>query len=107
MLSTLQCLIEIVERSEEKYAQLAPRLLPALLNTFTHPCSREAQREHVLYLFYLILRTFSWADGVDNSFVNHCLQQTYNLWMSLLVSLIQSFPKVHFHIKKNALRVRI
>lgn len=55
-------------------------------------------------MFYLCLRTVSWADGIDNELVDNCLNETFNSWMALFLQIIQTNPKAFFDIKKNALK---
>lgn len=64
-------------------------------------------REKILLLVYLVLRSISFADGTDNSFVSKCLDNTYQIWMSLFLSALQTSPKSHIFIKKLVLKILI
>ena len=44
-------------------------------------------REKILLLVYLVLRSISFADGTDNTFVSKCLDNTYQIWMVLKINL--------------------
>lgn len=93
------------ERSIKQFSLFVPKILPALFSTFTNDTDVDAKgREKVLQLFYLCLRTVSWADGLDNQLVEDCLNETFNNWMALFVQLIQTNPKSFFDIKRNALK---
>jgi len=46
----------------------------------------------------------SWADGIEEKVITDALDDSFNQWMALMIQLIQSNPKVHFDIKKNALK---
>lgn len=46
----------------------------------------------------------SWADGIDEKVISNALDDSFNQWVALMIQLIQSNPKVHFDIKKNALK---
>ena len=97
-------MIQLFKKCSENSYTYVPKLLPCLYNTFINGDYR--LREKVLYVLYQSLRTFSWADGVNNRIVEQCLDETYaHCWLPLLVSILQSNPKAHFDVKKNALRV--
>ena len=57
-----------------------------------------------MHVFYLNLRTISWADGIENELVHDCLNETFNQWMALFLQVIQSDPNKFFDIKRNALK---
>lgn len=55
-------------------------------------------------MYYQCLRCVSWADGIDDKVISEALDDSFNQWMALMLQLIQSNPKVHFDIKRNALK---
>lgn len=61
-------------------------------------------REQLLHIFYLCLRTISWADGIHNDLVSNCLDDTFNQWMALFLQVVQTEPNKYFDIKRNALK---
>ena len=91
----------------QKYARFAAKILAAMASAFINAEGNESRRAKCLYIVYLCLRTFAWADGYDNELVSRCLDDTYQSWMALLVSIFHSNPKSNFEIKRNALRVSL
>jgi hypothetical protein len=45
------------------------RILPSLFSAFTKDEVTAHLREQILEVFYLCLRSVSWADGIDNELV--------------------------------------
>ena len=88
----------------KQFHSLVPKILPALFSGFTNDEVTAHGREIILEVFYLCLRTISWADGIDNELVSGCLNETFNSWMALFLQIIQTNPKAFFDIKKNALK---
>ena len=60
-------------------------LFPELFSAFTSGEVNTKNRERILEILYLALRTLSWADGIDNLLVEKCLNDTFNSWMALFV----------------------
>ena len=48
----------------------------------------ELIREKILLLVYQVFRSISYADGTDNNLVNKCLDNTFQIWMSLFLSAL-------------------
>jgi hypothetical protein len=105
-LRTLIYFIELieVEKDVKLFHQFVPKILPSLFSAFTNEEVDAHGREQILEVFYLCLRTVSWADGIDNELVEDCLSETFNSWMALFLQIIQTNPKAFFDIKKNALK---
>ena len=102
---TLSYFIPLIdeEKAMKQFHSLVPKILPALFSGFTNDEVTAHGREIILEVFYLCLRTISWADGIDNELVSGCLNETFNSWMALFLQIIQTNPKAFFDIKKNAL----
>jgi len=100
-----EAMYALLRTSEQKYTRFAPRILAALFNAFINAEGDEGRRAKCLFLVYLTLRTFAWADGSENELVSKCLDDTFPSWMALIVSIFQTNPKSNFEIKRNALRV--
>ena len=66
------------EKAIKQFTAFVPRILPALLSSFVNDLVDAHGREQILQAFYLILRTVSWADGIDNHLVEGCLNETFN-----------------------------
>jgi hypothetical protein len=62
-----------------------PKILPPLFSVFTNEEVDAHNREQILEVLYLCLRTVSWADGIDNELVEACLSDTFNAWMALFL----------------------
>lgn len=109
-LRTLRFIIETVDEKQPGLAKslhaLVPIALPCLFEAFTNADEEIGVhgREQILNLFYLLIRMVAWADGRDNELVQECLGETFQSWMALFLQLIQSNPKQHFNLKKNALK---
>lgn len=102
-------MIYFIEKIEDESAikqfhEFVSKILPALFSAFTNEEVTAHGREQILEVFYLCLRTVSWADGIDNELVDSCLGETFNSWMALFLQIIQTNPKAFFDIKKNALK---
>ena len=106
VIRTLNFFIPLIddERAMRQFHSLVPKILPALFSAFTNDEVTAHGRESILEVFYLCLRTISWADGIDNELVSNCLNETFNSWMALFLQIIQTNPKAFFDIKKNALK---
>ena len=94
----------LVLKPEEKYHTIVNKVLENLFSAFTNPDSDSKIREKCLQIYYQCLRCVSWADGIDEKVITDALDDSFNQWMALMIQLIQSNPKVHFEIKKNALK---
>ena len=80
---SLRTLIYLIEQIEAevvlKYFNVyVPGILSAILSAFTNEEIGSHGREQVLHVFYLCLRTISWADGIDNELIENCLDETFN-----------------------------
>ena len=105
----LRALIFFLERIEDENRgkdlhEHLPVILSAILSAFTNEEIGSHGREQVLHIFYLCLRTISWADGIDNELIEGCLDETFNQWMAVFLQVIQSDAKKFFDIKRNALK---
>ena len=101
----LEAVFLILRSSDQKFTRFANRILATLFNAFVNAEGNESRRSKCLYLVYLSLRSFAWADGYENELVAKCLDDTFSPWMALIVSIFQTNPKSNFEIKRNALRV--
>ena len=100
-----EALYIMLHSSDQKFTRFATRILATLFSAFVNAEGNESRRAKCLYLVYLSLRSFAWADGYDNELVARCLDDTFSPWMALIVSIFQTNPKSNFEIKRNALRV--
>ena len=91
-------------RPEEKYHKIVNKVLENLFSAFTNSESNNKIREKCLQVYYQCLRWVSWADGIEENIITDALDDSFNQWMALMIQLIQSNPRVHFDIKKNALK---
>ena len=84
---TLNYFIPLIddERAMKQFHSFVPKILPALFSAFTNDEVNAHGRETILEVFYLCLRTISWADGIDNELVSNCLNETFNSWMALFL----------------------
>ena len=57
------------EKAMKQFHVYVARILPALFSAFTNDEVTAHGREQILEVFYLCLRTVSWADGIDNELV--------------------------------------
>ena len=101
--SSLQTLIYSLEH-DEKYHVIVSKVLENLFAAFTSSQSDSKIHEKWFEVYYRCLRCVSWADGIDNKIMTSSLDDTFNTWMTLFIQVIQSNPKIHFDIKKNALK---
>ena len=79
----IRTLIYLLEQVEDEvlikdFCHHTPQILTSILSAFTNEEIGSHGREQILYVFYLNLRTISWADGIDNDLVNDCLNETFN-----------------------------
>jgi hypothetical protein len=102
----LEALFIMLRNSDQKFTRFAAKILATLFSAFVNAEGNECRRSKCLYLVYLCLRSFAWADGYNNELVSKCLDDTFSSWMALIVSIFQTNPKSNFEIKRNALRVR-
>lgn len=107
--TSLRTIIYFLDLLEDENAirlfhKFVPMMLPTLFSAFTNEEIDAHGREQILEVFYLCLRTVSWADGIDNELVENCLSETFNSWMALFLQILQTNPKAFFDIKKNALK---
>lgn len=103
----LEALFVMLRRRERKWTRFAARTLGTLFAVFVSAENNESRRCKSLFLVYLCLRSFAWADGAQNDLVAKCLDDTFLSWMALIVSILQTNSKSHFEIKRNALRVTL
>ncbi len=101
----LEALFLILRSSDQKFTRFAAKILATLFSAFVNAEGNESRRAKCLYMVYLCLRSFAWADGTENELVAKCLDDTFSPWMALIVSIFQTNPKSNFEIKRNALRV--
>ncbi|CAD8159758.1 unnamed protein product [Paramecium octaurelia] len=87
--------------------EIVPSVLEKGFGIFAQPELNEMLREKILLMVYLVLRSISFADGTDNSLVNKCMDNTFQIWMSLFLSALQTSPKSHIFIKKLVLKILI
>ncbi len=95
----------LLKGGDQKYTRYAPRILASLFAAFVNAEGDQFRRAKCLFLVYLTLRTFAWADGCENALVSKCLDDTFPSWMALIVSILQTSPRSNFDVKRNALRV--
>ena len=86
----LRTFIYLIEKIEDEgkikeFYVYVPTILSSILSSFTHEEIGNHGRDQVLHIFYLCLRTISWADGIDNDLVNSCLDDTFNQWMAVFL----------------------
>lgn len=70
-----------------------------LLEAFTKEEIGVKGRSRTFVLFYLMVRGIAWADGVDNSLVHKCLDETFASWMALFLQILQSNSSRNFTVK--------
>jgi hypothetical protein len=83
---------------------IVPVVLPALFSAFTSDETSHKGQTMILHIFYQLVRLVAWADGIDNELVQESLSDTFQSWMALFLQIIQSNPKQHFNLKRNALK---
>ncbi|CAD8134500.1 unnamed protein product [Paramecium pentaurelia] len=112
--SSLELFLQLFGRLSETNGEqqsLCKEIVPSVLekgfSIFAQPELNEKLREKILLLVYLVFRSISFADGTDNSLVNKCLDSTFQIWMSLFLSALQTSPKSHIFIKKLVLKILI
>jgi hypothetical protein len=86
----IRTLIYLVTQVEDEVAlkdfyEYVPPILSSILSAFTNDEIGSHGREQILHVFYLCLRTISWADGIDNELINDCLSETFNQWMAVFL----------------------
>jgi len=59
-----------------------------MLEAFTKEEMGARGRAHTLTLFYLMARGIAWADGIENTLVQNCLDETFNSWMALFLQIL-------------------
>ena len=103
---TITNMLQYIEHESiiKEFYEYVPLILSAILSAFTNDEITSHGREQLLNIFYLCLRTISWADGIDNDLVEYCLNETINQWMALFLQVIQTKPNKFFDIKRNALK---
>ena len=74
----------------KEFHPFVPSIISALLSAFTNEDIGSHGRQKVLHVFYLCLRTISWADGIDNELIESCLGETFNQWMAIFLQVIQT-----------------
>ena len=100
-----EALFVMLRNSDQKFTRFSAKILSTLFTAFVNTEDNESRRSKSLFLVYLCLRSFAWADGPQNDLVSKCLDDTFSSWMALIVSIFQTNPKSNFEIKRNALRV--
>jgi hypothetical protein len=88
LFTSLEEKIEDQELSKNLFSKVVPMILPILLEAFTNEELEALDRSHILHLFYLMVRGIAWADGLDNSIIESCLNETFNNWMALFLQII-------------------
>jgi hypothetical protein len=70
-LRTIIYFLELIddEKAIKLFHEFVPRILPSLFSAFTKDEVTAHLREQILEVFYLCLRSVSWADGIDNELV--------------------------------------
>lgn len=83
-------MLEYIEEEAvfKEFYEYVPPILSAILSAFTNDEITSHGREQLLQIFYLCLRTISWADGIDNELIDMCLNETFNQWMALFLQVI-------------------
>jgi len=61
--------------------------------------------EKLLMLVYLAIDSFAWADNDKDEIVRECLDRTYQEWLSLFISVLQTSAKSRLKMKKYILQV--
>lgn len=56
---------------------IVPPILEKSFSIFAQPELNEMLREKILLLVYMVFRSISFADGMDNNFVIKCLDNTF------------------------------
>lgn len=80
------------------------KVLYNLFNKFVEIPSEQI-RALVLKSVYHLLRLMAWADGKDNGIVRALLEETYSIWLGLILSLIQTNPKTILKIKNYSMKI--
>jgi hypothetical protein len=62
-------------------------------------------REKLLYLALQLIKTFSMLDGVQDEIVRQCFDETFELWMSIFISVLQGSVNLNLGIKKYIIKV--
>jgi hypothetical protein len=77
---TITNMLEYIEQEAiiKEFYEYVPPILSAILSAFTNDDITSHGREQLLHIFYLCLRTISWADGIDNNLIDFCLNETFN-----------------------------
>lgn len=53
----------------------------------------------------MAISSFAYADGVDDSVVHSCFDETYELWMSVFISTLQTSQKTFLGIKRFIVKI--
>jgi len=61
--------------------------------------------EKLLMLVYLAIDSFAWADNDQDDIVRQCLDRTYQEWMSLFISVLQTSARSRLKMKRYILKV--
>lgn len=99
------CLLFSINESKNGLHVLVPELLPVLFQVFTIPELPERQREKLLMLVYLAVDSFAWADSTQDEVVHQCFDRTYQEWMSLFISVLQTSARSRLNMKKYILKI--
>jgi len=88
LFTSLEEKVEDQELTKKLFCKVVPMILPVILEAFTNEELQTRDRSHILHLFYLMVRGIAWADGLDNSVIKSCLNETFNNWMALFLQII-------------------
>mmetsp|Transcript_23348 Transcript_23348/g.20263 ORF Transcript_23348/g.20263 Transcript_23348/m.20263 type:complete len:291 (-) Transcript_23348:2700-3572(-) len=101
----LECLCLIFSKSDNTVSLLVPDLMPIMYDIFTLPELTEGLREKTLKLLYLCIDSFSYAEGTDNMLIRQCFDSTYNEWISIFTSALQTSSRSNITIKRLILKI--
>jgi hypothetical protein len=82
---------------------LAKPLLPKLFEQFAQSEYSEQARVDILALVHLVLKSLATAEDQEQ-LAAECLEPTYELWMSLFMSVLKTSIHKHVNLKRQALR---
>ena len=103
----LSGLIEFLENLDEESAvkrfhSHVPIIASSVLSCFKKTKSSKTKSK-CLHVLYLCFRCISWADGIDNEMIGACLNPTFNEWMSVFLSCVNS-QEDNYELKRQTLR---
>jgi len=119
--ASLELFCVIFSKIDNRIVPIIPQLLPVLFQIFANPDVKfwkkisskylffsqltEELREKILVLLYLAISSFAYADGPNDQLVKECFDDTYQIWISLFISSLQTSPKSHIRIKKLIVKI--